>query len=83
MHSDLCPGVNHTDIHIRKMKMPEVDSQWEKMSRMPKPSTRKIILDALEANSKEENIIGKPDAPVLPLVGSLNVNVHTEELGIE
>ena len=40
---------------------------------------RKAILDAFEADGNGEGSIGKPSGPVLPLVGSLNVDVNNEE----
>ena len=40
-------------------------------------ATKKAILDAL--SPEEENSIGKPDAPTLPLVGSENVPVTPKE----
>lgn len=43
--------------------------------------TKKIILDALgEANDENnEESIGKPAEPVLPLVGSMNVPISPKE----
>ena len=41
--------------------MQEKDNEWAKMSRQPKPSTRKMILDALSAETAEEASIGKPE----------------------
>jgi hypothetical protein len=59
--------------------MQEKDNEWAKMSRQPKPSARKMILDALSAESVEEASIGKPENPVLPLVGSMNVPISEQE----
>jgi len=59
--------------------MQENDNEWAKMSRQPKPSTKKMILDALSAETAEEASIGKPDNPVLPLVGSMNVPISEQE----
>lgn len=42
-------------------------------------STKKMILDSLETNDNEESIEGIPNSPVLPLFGSLNVNINNEE----
>lgn len=53
------------------------DDNWAKMSRTAKPSTKKIILDALDVD--EVRIEGRPASPVLPLVGSLNVPISTKE----
>ena len=53
------------------------DNNWAKMSRTEKPSTRKMILDALEDEDVE--VEGRPASPVLPLVGSLNVPVSGKE----
>lgn len=42
-------------------------------------STKKMILDSLETNDNEESVEGIPNSPVLPLFGSLNVNINNEE----
>lgn len=44
-----------------------------------KPSTKKIMLDALNNEVFEENSIGRPEAPTLPLVGSMNVPISATE----
>ena len=44
-----------------------------------KPSTKKMILDALCKEALQEQSIGKPAGPVLPLVGSENVPISPEE----
>lgn len=53
------------------------DNNWAKMSRTAKPSTKKMILDALDVD--EVRTEGRPSSPVLPLVGSLNVPVSVKE----
>ena len=42
-------------------------------------STKQIVLDALNAETETERSIGKPDNPVLPLVGSMNVPISAGE----
>lgn len=44
-----------------------------------KPSTKKMILDALDAKPIEANSIGIPNSPTLPLFGSLNVPISEAE----
>lgn len=41
--------------------------------------TKKMVLDALSAATEEEQSEGRPDMPILPLVGSANVEVSKQE----
>lgn len=41
--------------------------------------TKKMVLDALSAETEAEQSIGKPTSPVLPLFGSMNVPISREE----
>lgn len=59
--------------------MQDKNNEYPMGAMPPKQSTRKIILDALSAETSEEATIGKPENPVLPLVGSLNVPISKEE----
>lgn len=42
-------------------------------------TTKKAILDALSKEALQDDSIGKPESPVLPLVGSENVPVTPKE----
>lgn len=53
------------------------DNSRAKTSGNSRPSTRKMILDALGVG--EAWFEGRPESPVLPLVGSLNVPVSRKE----
>lgn len=44
-----------------------------------KPSTRKMVVDALCAETMAEQSEGRSQNPTIPLVGSLNVPISEEE----
>ena len=51
----------------------------EKNNEQNYKSAKMMILDALDEKNIESNIIGIPNSPTLPLVGSLNVPISESE----
>ena len=76
---DLTNTIKNDEKKGQGKTMKEDDNYWAKISRNPKPSTKKFILDALCAETPSESIEGRPNTPTLPLVGSENVSISREE----